>query len=337
MRIKVGKPSHFEQALFWVPVFKIDVECFLLEASTSLDRWLWLHNWCTTAPVVASIILIVALWLAVIGSGIVVAVVVIEVQGVWTCWVVVDVHVAVPVVVAVWLVEDSAAQPPWRTIRGPPSSLLWGSRHHGILLASTTSILGTSNVDDEVRGTQCRSRGEESLPVSTAGRRKDLHAIWATVLLRGLPNSKTLLARHQNTCKVLARELDPGALARLWTSRLWLQTDTDWLAVVRLGVIVAVAIIERHVVLVAGLAVPQIQKAICRVVTVWLVVGPAAKPPRRSIGCHPCLLVPVLRIHGITSATTTATGRSCDVDDPVWCSHRISRGKESLPITAGSW
>ena len=68
---------------------------------------------------VASIILIVALWLAVVGTGVVVAVVVVEMQGVWTCWVVVDIHEAIPVVVAIWLVEDPAAQPPWRTIGGP--------------------------------------------------------------------------------------------------------------------------------------------------------------------------------------------------------------------------
>ena len=50
--------------------------------------------------------------------------------------------------------------------------------------------------------------------------------------------------------------------------RLWLQTDTDWLAIVRLGVIVAVAIIERDVVLVAWLAMPQVKKAICGVITI---------------------------------------------------------------------
>jgi len=82
---------------------------FLLEAATSLDRWLSLHNWCTTAPMVASIILIVALWLAVVGSGIVVAVVVIEVQVVGTGWIAVDVHVAVAMIIAIWLIEPSAS------------------------------------------------------------------------------------------------------------------------------------------------------------------------------------------------------------------------------------
>jgi len=134
-----------------------------------------------------------------------------------------------------------------------------------------------------VRSTQRLSRGKEGLPVSAACGRKDLHAIRAAVFLRGLANSEALLTSHQNTCDILARELNPGAFARLWTSRLWLQTNTDWLAIVRLGVIVAVAIVERDVVLVAWLAMPQVKKAICRVITVWFVVAPTAKPPWRAI------------------------------------------------------
>jgi hypothetical protein len=134
-----------------------------------------------------------------------------------------------------------------------------------------------------VRSTQRLSGCKKGLPVSTARRRKDLHAIWAAVFLCGLANREALLASYQNTCDVFARELNPGAFARLRTSRLWLQTDTDWLAIVRLGVIIAVAIVERDVVLVAWLAMPQVKKAICRVITVWFVVAPTAKPPWRAI------------------------------------------------------
>jgi hypothetical protein len=57
----------------------------------------------------------------------------------------------------------------------------------------------------------------------------------------------------------------------------------NWLAVVRVGVVVAVAIIERDDVLIAGLAMPQIQEAVCRIVTVWLVVAAASEPPWRAI------------------------------------------------------
>jgi len=146
-----------------------------------------------------------------------------------------------------------------------------------------------------------------------------------------------LLARHQHTCDILARELDPGALARLWTARLWLEADTDWLAIVGLGVVVAVAIVERDIVLVARLAMPQIQEAVCGVVTVWFVVAPAAKPPWGAIGGRPCLLVLVLRVHWVTSAATAATGRTGNVDDPVRRPYRICRCKKCLPITAGGW
>jgi len=63
--------------------------------------------------VVASIIPVVALRLAVVGSGIVVAVVVVEVQVVGTGRIAMNIHVAVAMIVAIRLIETRAAQPPW--------------------------------------------------------------------------------------------------------------------------------------------------------------------------------------------------------------------------------
>jgi len=113
-----------------------------------------------------------------------------------------------------------------------------------------------------VRSTQRTSRAEEGLPVTPAGWREDLHAVGAAVLLVSPADIDALFALDQIPCKVLARQINLRAFARPWTSRLWLQPNFYRLTIVRLRVIVAIAIIERHVVLVSWLAMPKVQVAI---------------------------------------------------------------------------
>ena len=99
--------------------------------------------------------------------------------------------------------------------------------------------------------------------------------------------------------------------------------------------IVATPIVERHNILVARLAMPQVQIAVGIVVSVGLTVPRASEPPWSAIHSCPCALVVVFRVHGVSSATTTAVGGASDIDDPVWSPERPCRSQEGLPVASG--
>jgi hypothetical protein len=210
------------------------------------------------------------------------ATMIVEVDGVSTCWVGIDPQEAVCVVITVGLSEPGASQPPGRSIGCPPSLLLRDLGVHWVPGATATTVGRTSDINDEVRGTQWRSGVDDHFPVGAASRREELHAFWATVSLGGPVHIEAIFTLDQSSSRVPASEVDIGTLTRFRRARVWRHVIALGLAVVRLGVIVAAAIVEGDDILVLGF-VRQVQVTVCVVVSVGLAVFGAAKPPWRSI------------------------------------------------------
>jgi len=78
-------------------------------------------------------------------------------------------QVAVGSVVTVWLTILFTAEPPARTIRCAPGLLTSNSRVHSMFFASTTTICGISDINNEVRSIQWLGGCKESLPIISAG------------------------------------------------------------------------------------------------------------------------------------------------------------------------
>ena len=123
------------------------------------------------------------------------------------------------------------------------------------------------------------------------------------------------------------------AQAAFRASSLWLRGNTEQLAIIRLCVVAAAPIIPSHTVLILGI-MPEIKVAICMIVSIWLTVPCAAKPPRRIILSYPRFLARVTRVHGIAGASSTSVLWSCDVNDPIWRAKRLHRSNDGLPIRA---
>lgn len=101
--------------------------------------------------------------------------------------------------------------------------------------------------------------------------------------------------------------------------------------------IVALGIIERNAVLIGRFLFRQAQVAILDIVPTWLRILGAAQPPRRTIRCHPRLLLTVVAVHGIGGATTTTVLRTTDINDPMRSTEWTGRVEESLPVTPCCW
>jgi hypothetical protein len=101
--------------------------------------------------------------------------------------------------------------------------------------------------------------------------------------------------------------------------------------------ITAALVIECYLVFVANLLGAQVHVAIRRVVTTWLAVSRAPKPPWGAIRCPPRLLVEVLGIHGVRRASATTILWASNVDDPVRFPERLSRSQYSSPIALRRW
>merc|ERR1711934_650924 len=102
-----------------------------------------------------------------------------------------NVQVAVGVVVAVRLVVLRITQPPLASVGRLPSSLLAHSTLHGVLVATTTLVCGTSHVNNQVRLPRVvvvalLHRVVHDGPVILVARRPDLVASGARVLFSAL-------------------------------------------------------------------------------------------------------------------------------------------------------
>ena len=178
-----------------------------LEGRALARLWHWTRSrfwcrwwWCTATPVVSSIEMTAFLGLAVIRPGFVIAIPIIELDGICTFGISPESQVAVCSVIAVWLTIGCAAEPPRARIRCPPSCLLRSRRLHGMPCAPTATILRTSDIDDPVGSAQRHRRGEKSLPICPGCWRENLHTFWATVLLGRLVNRCTFCALDQDPC-----------------------------------------------------------------------------------------------------------------------------------------
>jgi len=110
--------------------------------------------------------------------------------------------------------------------------------------------------------------------------------------------------------------------------------DLDLLAVVGLGVVVTFCIVECDGVFTSRLDLAQSEKAVCSIVSTWLLVLGAAQPPARSIRSSPALLVRILGVHRIGGAPSAPVLWTCNVDDEVRVGKRTSGAEESTPIGA---
>jgi len=103
------------------------------------------------------------------------------------------------------------------------------------------------------------------------------------------------------------------------------------LAIVGVGVVVAIAIVPSDTVLICRI-VPQVQVAIRTIVTIWLVVPGTPKPPSRAICSFPSCLRRGGRCHGTACASTATVLGAGHIDDPMWASKLCGRADEGLPI-----
>jgi len=108
------------------------------------------------------------------------------------------VQVAVGVVVAIRLVVLGISQPPRAAVFGPPRPLLSSGALHGVLGAATTTVGGTSHVNNQMRLLRVvvdalLHRVVQDGPVVLVARREDLVASGARVGFSALPDPFTVM------------------------------------------------------------------------------------------------------------------------------------------------
>jgi hypothetical protein len=79
------------------------------------------------------------------------------------------IQVAIGFIVTVWLTILCAAEPPFRAISCAPRLLLSDTRVHGMICASTTTVRGICDIDNEVWSIEWFGRSKESLPIIAGG------------------------------------------------------------------------------------------------------------------------------------------------------------------------
>jgi len=107
------------------------------------------------------------------------------------------VQVAVGVVVAIRLVVLRISQPPRAAVGGPPRALLSSGALHGVLGAATTTVGGTSHVNNEVGLLRVvidvlAHSVVHFDPVVLVARRPDLVTLRTRMLLSALSNPDTV-------------------------------------------------------------------------------------------------------------------------------------------------
>ena len=144
-----------------------------------------------------------------------------------------NIQVAVGVVVSIWLVELGISQPPSAAVGGLPIISLIGGALHCVLGAATTTVGGSSHVNNQVRLARvvinAFAQGVvHDSPVVLVARRPDLETLGAGVRFSTLPNFLTVChsedipggvsGRADNRNFAAAWAAD-GALVCLWTQR----------------------------------------------------------------------------------------------------------------------
>jgi hypothetical protein len=132
-----------------------------------------------------------------------------------------QIHEAICSIVSAWFSIRKTAQPPWGTVRCFPRGLVAVLRVHGIRRASTTTILGPSDIDNPIWFPERGSRSQECFPISSCRRREDLRAMGTTALVFGPAYIKAAFARHERPGMIVTFKSDTTALARLGTAFPW--------------------------------------------------------------------------------------------------------------------
>merc|ERR1719310_2100443 len=123
-------------------------------------------------------------------------------------------------VVAIRLVVSAISQPPSAAVGSPPRTLLGGGALHGVLGAATTTVGGTSHVNNEVRLLRVVVDGlahsvVHDDPVVLVAWRPDLETIRARIFFSALPDPETVADLDQLTSRVtLHRDVCDLAAAR---------------------------------------------------------------------------------------------------------------------------
>jgi len=117
------------------------------------------------------------------------------------------VQVAVGVVVAIRLVVSGISQPPRAAVLSPPRTLLGCGTLHGVLGAATTTVGGTSHVNNEVRLLRVvvdvlAHRVVHDGPVVLVAWRPDLPTIRARICFSTLPDPATVVNSDQSTRRI---------------------------------------------------------------------------------------------------------------------------------------
>ena len=120
---------------------------------------------------------------------------------------IVNVQVAVGVVVAIRLVVLGISQPPSAAVLSLPRTLLSDVAPHGVLGAATTTVGGTSHVNDQVGLLRVfvdalAHRVEHDGPVVLVARRPNLETIRARIFFSALPDPATVADLDQLTSRV---------------------------------------------------------------------------------------------------------------------------------------
>jgi len=140
------------------------------------------------------------LWLTVVRLGVVMAVCIVVGDVVLVSGAL-QVHEAIGMVVAIWLVVAPAAEPPWSTIVCAPClDSASAARIHEAPAISSTTILGARDINNEMRVTDGTSRFNERPPIGTGPWCKDLGAEGATAFVERPTNIVSIVAFHEGTC-----------------------------------------------------------------------------------------------------------------------------------------
>ena len=120
---------------------------------------------------------------------------------------VVHVQVAVGVVVAIRFVVSAISQPPSAAVGSLPRALLAHSTLHGVLRAATTTVGGTSHVNNQVGLPRVvidvlLHRVVHDGPVVLVARRPNLVARGTRVLLNALLDTATVIHTNEFACRV---------------------------------------------------------------------------------------------------------------------------------------
>merc|ERR1712087_919894 len=225
-------------------------------------------------------------------------------------------------VVAIRLVVLGISQPPSAAVCSLPRTLLRRGALHGVLGATTTLVGGTSHVNNQVGLLRVvvdvlAHSVVHFGPVALVARRPDLETLGTRVLFSALLDALTIVHPDEFAGGVslyFGTQISNFAIARTTGCALKRRFLCCWLAQVSIGLVVAVAVIETHVV---RIHIVHVQVTVGMVVAIRLVVLGISQPPSAAVCSLPRTLLRRGALHRILGATTTLVGGTSHVNNQV--------------------